>query len=295
LLAFAFAFALTLASAGAGAELAVPPLQARVNDRAHVLTPAQSDALERKLAAFELETTHQIAVLTVPSLEGDPIEDFSIRVVEAWKLGREDADNGILVLVAPNDRQARIEVGRGLEGVIPDAIASRILRNQMIPRFQAGDVAGGITAGVDAVVAAAKGEVVPVAPAAPPRGRGNGPSPLVIVLFAAIFGALWSTPFRKLRPVAALVGGGIAGAIAFAVLGAAALWVVLAFLGGALGSLVLPLSGGGGFGRGLPRGGYGGGYGRGWGGGFGGGGGGFGGGFGGGGGSFGGGGASGRW
>jgi len=270
----------------------VPPLQARVNDRAQVLSAAQADALERKLAAFEQETTHQIAVLTVPSLEGDPIEDFAIRVVDAWKLGREDADNGILVLVAPNDRQVRIEVGRGLEGVVPDAIASRIIRNQMIPRFQAGDVAGGIEAGVDAVAAAAKGEVVPVAQEPPPGWRGGGPSPLAIVLFASLFGAMWSTPFRKLRPVAAVIGGGIAGFIAFMVLGAVALWIALAFAGGALGGLLLPVSRGGGLGRGLSRGGYGGG----WGGGFGGGGGGFGGGgFGGGGGSFGGGGASGRW
>lgn len=288
------ALALALAAPAARAELAVPPLRARVNDDAGVLSPAQAQALERKLAAFERETTHQIVVLTVPSLEGDPIEDFSIRVVEAWKLGRADVDNGIFVVVAPNDRQVRIEVGRGLEGVVPDVIASRVIRNAMIPRFQAGDVAGGIGAGVDALAAAAKGEVVPAPETPPPGWRGGGPSPLAIVLFASVFGATASAPFRRRRPVAALVAGGIAAFLTWSMLGAAVLWIVLAIVGGVLGGVVFPLSGGS-FGGGLPRGGALGGWGPGWGsggwssggsrGGFGGGGGG----------SFGGGGASGRW
>jgi uncharacterized protein len=283
--------ALLVPLAGARAELAVPALRGRVNDYAGVLSPAEAQALERKLASYEQATSHQIAVLTVPSLEGDPIDEFSIRVVDAWKLGREDADNGILVLVAPKDRQVRIEVGRGLEGAVPDVVASRIIREQMIPRFRVGDVAGGIEAGVDAVSAAAQGERLPPVPE-PARGwHGGGPEPLAIVLFASIFGALWSTPFRRIRPLAAAIGGGIAAFIAFLTLGVAALWLALAFAGGALGGLFLPVSRGG-FGRGLPPGGFGGGWG---GGGFGGGGGFDGGGFSGGGGSFAGGGASGRW
>jgi uncharacterized protein len=279
--------ALVVASAGArgaSAELAVPPLRARVTDLADLLTAPQQQALEEKLAAFERETTHQVAVLTVPSLEGEPIEQYSIRVVDAWKLGRADVDNGALLLVSSGDRRVRIEVGYGLEGVIPDAIASRIVRDVILPRFRRGEMAEGISAGVDAILAAARGEAVPAPPAGGAGGRGPDDVFSLALLGAFVGGMFGSVVGRRRRPLGALTGAGLAGGITWLLassLGAAALAAVLGGVFGAAGPI-------GGRGRGLffPGGFGGGGFG---GGGFGGGG------FSGGGGGFGGGGASGSW
>ena len=148
-----------LLSVGRAWAIDVPPLEGRVNDRAEVLSAEIKQELEAKLAAYEAKTGHQLAVLTIPTLGGDPIEDFSIRVVEAWKLGRAKHDDGVLILVVPDDRKMRIEVGYGLEGVLPDAAAGRITREVMAPRFRRGDYAGGIAAAVDAVIEATGGEV----------------------------------------------------------------------------------------------------------------------------------------
>ncbi|MDJ0869752.1 MAG: TPM domain-containing protein, partial [Myxococcota bacterium] len=131
------------AAAPARAELPVPALRARVNDTAGLIPAARERRLEDELARFEAETSHQIAVLTVASLEGEPIESFSLRVVEDWQLGQAGADNGLLILVASQDRQARVEVGYGLEGVVPDVIAKRILEDVMFGHFRAGDFAAG--------------------------------------------------------------------------------------------------------------------------------------------------------
>lgn len=138
----------------------VPPLQGRVNDHAGILSPAVEESLTRKLAAYEQATGHQLAVLTIATLAGDPIEDFSIRVVEAWKLGKKGVDDGILLLVASNDRKMRIEVGYGLEGDFPDAAAGRVVRDVMAPHFRRGDFESGITAGVNAVLSATGAEAL---------------------------------------------------------------------------------------------------------------------------------------
>jgi len=278
--ALGLALALTLPLAARALD--VPPLTGRVVDLAALLTPDEAAALEGELADFERETTHQIAVLSVPSLEGDAIEDFGIRVAERWKIGQAGRDNGAIVIVAVADRRARIEVGYGLEGAVPDALAARILRERMIPRFRAGDMGAGLVDGTRALMQAARGEVLaPLAPTGAERLRGA----LEPLLFAVFFGAsVGAVIGRKRAALAALVGGGIAAAIAFAttrILG-------LGLGGFAGGALLAPLLGAanmasprhGGFGRG----GFGGG-------GFGGGGGGFSGG----GGGFGGGGASGSW
>src|SRR5215510_10333393 len=119
--------------------LDVPPLRGRVNDYAGLIPTDKARALEERLASFEAETGHQIAVLTIPSLEGDSLEDFSIRVADAWKIGKKGFDNGAILLIARDDRRLRIEVGYGLEGVMPDAIASRIIREVITPRFRSGD------------------------------------------------------------------------------------------------------------------------------------------------------------
>ena len=141
--------------------LDVPPLRGRINDYAGLIPADRARALEERLARFEAETGHQIAVLTIPSLKGDSLEDFSIRVAEAWKIGKKGFDNGAILLIARDDRKLRIEVGYGLEGVMPDAIASRIIREVITPRFRSGDYAGGIEAGVDAILKITKGEALP--------------------------------------------------------------------------------------------------------------------------------------
>ena len=141
--------------------LDVPPLRGRINDYAGLIPADRARALEERLARFEAETGHQIAVLTIPSLKGDSLEDFSIRVAEAWKIGKKGFDNGAILLIARDDRKLRIEVGYGLEGVMPDAIARRIIREVITPRFRSGDFAGGIEAGVDTMLKITKGEILP--------------------------------------------------------------------------------------------------------------------------------------
>lgn len=138
--------------------LDVPALKGHVNDYAAMLSPASQRQLEAALTDFEQEESTQIAVLTIPSLEGESLEDFSIRVAEGWKIGQSGADNGAILLIAKNDRKIRIEVGYGLEGSLTDLIAGRIIRDVIAPRFKMGQFNQGITEGVAAMIGAAKGE-----------------------------------------------------------------------------------------------------------------------------------------
>ncbi len=139
-------------SAVTAAALDVPFLSGRVTDNAEVLNDATRRALTERLKTHEDRTGDQIAVLTVPSLEGENIEEYAVKVFETWKLGMKGKDNGVLVIVAPKDRRMRIEVGYGLEGTLTDLAAGRIVRNVMTPRFKAGDYNGGIEAGVQAIL-----------------------------------------------------------------------------------------------------------------------------------------------
>lgn len=164
----------TLTAQSHASALEVPPLRGRVNDLAGLIPGDRARALEERLARFEKETSHQIAVLTIPSLEGEDLEGFSIRVAESWKIGKKGFDNGVILLVAKNDRKLRIEVGYGLEGVLPDAIASRIVREVIVPHFRANDFTGGIEAGVEAVIKVTRGEPIPEIP----RRRTSRQSPL---------------------------------------------------------------------------------------------------------------------
>lgn len=147
------ALSLLILAAGAAA-LDVPFLAGRVNDEARLLDAGASSALESTLKDYETRTGRQIAVLTIPSLAGEPLEEFSLKVARTWKLGRKGKDDGVLILVARDDRKVRLEVGYGLEGALPDALAGRIIRDVMVPRFRGGAFAAGIQEGTDAVIAA---------------------------------------------------------------------------------------------------------------------------------------------
>ncbi len=130
-----------------------------VLDAAHVLAPGQREDLARKLAQYERETSNQLLVVTMPRVPEDHVlEDFTQRTAESWGVGRKDRDNGLVLFVFPESRETRIEVGYGLEGAVPDALANGIIQAEMIPRFRAGDMAGGILQGMDALMAAARGE-----------------------------------------------------------------------------------------------------------------------------------------
>jgi uncharacterized protein len=266
----------------------VPALRARVTDLAGLLPPERVAALEAKLAEHERATGNQIAVLTVDTTDGEPIESFALRVLQTWKLGRKGIDDGALVVVAKADRTARIEVGYGLEGAIPDAIAKRIIEDVMLPRFREGDFAGGLDAATDALTKAARGEALPPPTRPTARDRSIG-DPIGFLIFLSILSSVVSAPFRgRMRPFGALLGGTIAGAVAWFMLHVA-FWSAVAFAIGTLLGWIGPTSGmGGGRRSRWGGGGFGGGWSRG--GGFGGGGG-----WSGGGGGFGGGGASGRW
>jgi uncharacterized protein len=150
----------------------------RITDRTGTLNPREIAVLEQKLGAFEKETTNQIAVLLIPSLQGDSLEDFSIRLAEKWKIGQKGRNNGAILLVVKNERKIRIEVGYGLEGALPDALAGTIIRNEIGPRFKEGRFYAGIEAGLNAIMAATKGEYR----AAKKNSRGSQGLPLWVPL-----------------------------------------------------------------------------------------------------------------
>jgi len=143
---------------GAVLSLTVPPSKGYVNDHANVLSEREKVGLESILSRFEAETTNQVVLLVIASLEGDSLEDFSIRVAESWKPGQKDRDNGVIFLVAVEDRKARIEVGYGLEGALTDAQSGQILRNLVFPAFRQGAYSSGIQAGVVGILQAIQGE-----------------------------------------------------------------------------------------------------------------------------------------
>lgn len=270
-----------------GADLApVPQLQSPVTDATGTLSPEQRSQLDQRLRAFEAEKGTQIAVLMVASTQPEAIEQYSIRVVEAVKLGRRKIDDGILLLIARDDRAVRIEVGYGLEGAVPDVMANRIIEQVIVPHFRANDYYGGINEAVTRLMALVQGEPLPEAERKPamPSGQGIGSVLPVLLMLVFVGGAILRGLFGSFGGAA--VTGGIAGVIAWLLTSV----TVIAF-GAAVIAFIFTLLGGGGGGGGWSNR-------RGWGGGFGGFGGGFGGGGGGwsgGGGSFGGGGASGRW
>jgi uncharacterized protein len=276
----AAAGALLFAFFAAAEDAPIPPLTGRVVDINATLTAEQRRELEASLEAFEKRKGSQIAVLITGTSFPEPIESFSLRVAEAWKIGRKGVDDGIVVVVARSDQAMRIEVGYGLEGTVPDAIAKRLIEEEFIPRFREGDFYGGLRAGLDRLMRVIDGEPLP-----PPKQEGGGGSQsrsieTYFILFMTIViavGGLLRALFGRL-PAATIVGLGT-GLLAWLIVAP----LTVALLVGIVG-FIFTLAGGGHRGGlgGFGRGGFGGG-------GFGGGG------FSGGGGGFGGGGASGRW
>lgn len=164
----------------------VPALTQRVNDYASMISPDARNEIENRLAALEAEDSTQIAILTVPSLAGEPIEEFSIRVAQAWKIGQSQRDNGILLIVSKVDRKVRIEVGYGLEGRLTDLQAGRITRRIIKPAFAKGDFDAGFLGATDAMIAAVKGEYK--SDAVGKNGEDESPSvPLVIIILLVLF------------------------------------------------------------------------------------------------------------
>src|SRR3989441_4669083 len=149
------------ALASPAAALDVPPLTGRIVDNAHLLPADVAASLWIELAGHEARTGNQVALLTLPSLEGEPLEEFSHLVATTWKLGQKGTDNGVLVLIVPGERKVRIEVGYGLEGTLTDAKSSRIIREEMVPRFRDGNFPEGIAAGVKAVLGTIEGTYTP--------------------------------------------------------------------------------------------------------------------------------------
>lgn len=262
---------LAISWSNAAELLPVPPLKARVNDLTATLSPVQAAQLESQLAAFEARKGSQIVVLMVPTTAPEAIEQFSIRVAEAWKAGRRGVDDGIIVLIARDDRQLRIEVGYGLEGAVNDATARRIISEIMVPRLRNDDYFGALQAGLAQLMRVIDGEPLPA-----PRGEAQGGMsadefqnfmPLVL---GAIFVGMF---LRSLigRLAAGLLSGGVAGGAAWLFMQSAGAGLLLGFI--VLVGVTLGSAGGRGSGwRGGSSGGYSGG-----------------------GGGFGGGGASGRW
>jgi uncharacterized protein len=277
--------------------LPVPPLSGRVIDQTGTLSAAQSEALDSKLAAFETQAGPQIVVLLVPSTLPEDIAAYAQRVGEAWKIGRRDVGDGLLIVVAKNDRRVNIQTAKALEGAVPDLAARQIIDSAIRPAFRANDYAGGLNAAVDQLIVRIKGEALP----APRGGRSSqspfgGMQPIELLIFAFVALPVVAGVTRRIfgRGLGSLASGGATGFVAWLVsnsLLVAGVGVVIGLLFGLFaGASNVLRSGGrhGGYGGGL-GGGFGGG---GWSGGGGGGGGGF---SSGGGGDFGGGGASGDW
>jgi uncharacterized protein len=264
----------------------IPPLSAHVTDLTGTLSASERQALEAKLGDWEARTTNQLAVLVVPTTKPETIEEYSIRVAEAWKIGQKGKDNGAIFLVAKNDKQMRIEVGYGLEGELTDVASRRIIGDTVAPYFSQGQFAAGINAGVDRIMAVVGGTDTAAPPPPPRRSRSShwdfGTIAILLLVAVPALGAVLRSILGNVGGSlagGAIVGGAtwlIVGSILFGTIAAILALIVIAFssFGGGRGGPGMWFPGGGGWGGG----GFGGG-----------------GGWGGGGGGFGGGGASGGW
>ena len=215
----------------------VPPLTARVVDLTGTLDSNQQRALDQRLQAFEKNKGTQIAVLMVPGIGTEPIEQFTLRVAELWKIGRKKIDDGAILVIAKNERRLRIEVGYGLEGALNDATSKRIIEEQIVPFFQRGDFYGGISTGIDTMMRVIEGEALPA-----PAGTDNlqfgasGWLPLIFVA-ALIVSGLMRTMLGRVK--GAIAAGGLLGVGAWILSG---VWILAIF--SALIGLLITLAGG---------------------------------------------------
>ena len=241
----------------AAAQIAVPPLKSRVTDLTGTLNAQQRSALEQTLAEFEARKGSQVAVLMVPSTQPETVEQYAVRVQESWKLGRKGVDDGVLLLVAKDDRRLRIEVGYGLEGPLPDAVAKRIIEEDITPRFKQGDFYGGIRAGTDRIMRVIEGEPLPA-----PGSRSHGTTPILgfalghldwviggLFLLAFVGHLVQAAMGRALG--SALIGGAIgfgvwmiAASLLFAIVSGVLAFVLMLMTAGWSGSRYLDGSGG---------------------------------------------------
>jgi uncharacterized protein len=259
----------------AAAQIAIPPLKSPVTDLTGTLDAQQRSALEQTILEFEKRKGAQIAVLMVPTTQPETVEQYAVRAQEAWQIGRKDIDDGVLLVIGKDDRRLHIETGYGLEGALPDAIAKRIIDEDIVPRFRQNDFYGGIRAGIDRIMRIIEGEALPE-----PRARGAPqlssyvdliiPGLVLVFVIGGVLRAIFG------RFLGSGIVGAVAGAAVWAIAGSIAIALLVALL-----AFVFGLSGGTGMRRGPGAGGFGGG--------------GFGGGWSGGGGRSGGGGASGSW
>jgi uncharacterized protein len=213
-------FKALLFAAVALAQVPVPPLKARVTDLTGTLDQQQRSALEQTLGEFEARKGSQIAVLLVPTTKPETPVEYGVRVFDAWKLGRKGIDDGVLLLVAKDDRRVWIVTGRGVEGVLPDAIVRRIVEEDITPRFKQGDFYGGIRAGADRMMRLIEGEKFPAPRAGPQALHSVDTSTLFMAfIFVLVLGGILRAVFGR------LIGAGVIGSIT-----AVAAWVILSSL-----------------------------------------------------------------
>jgi uncharacterized protein len=235
-------------SGTAAADVAVPPLTGRVVDQTGTLTSGDISALTQTLSDLEKRKGSQIAVLIVPTTDQESIEQFSIRVAEAWKIGRKKIDDGALLVVAKNDRRLRIEVGYGLEGALTDATTKRIIDEDITPKFKSGDFAGGISAGVNRLIGVINGEKLPEPE--PEHWRSPGlanyidPFNPFVLVGAFIIGSILRGMLGRL--VGSAATGGFIGFVVWLFVGSIAASVIVgigAFIFALL-SEIIPMGGG---------------------------------------------------
>lgn len=228
----AFLALLLCFSFAAAADVAVPPLVGRVVDQTATLSGGDVTALTQTIRNFETRKGSQIAVLIVPTTDGESIEQFSLRVAEAWKIGRKKIDDGAILVVAKNDRHLRIEVGYGLEGALTDVTAKRIIDEEITPKFKSGDFAGGIAAGVDRMIRVIDGEKLPAPEPEHWRSPGllSNIDPFNPFVIAAVFigGGLLRSMLGRLIGSAAT--GGVVGLLAWLLVGSIGASIVVAII-----------------------------------------------------------------
>lgn len=239
----------------------IPPLSARVIDQTATLTDSQRRALEDKLAAFERERGSQVVVLLLRSTAPEDIADYTQRLGDAWKIGRKAIGDGVLLVVAKDDRTLRIATAKAVEGAIPDLIAHRIIDGAITPRFKQGDFYAGLDAGVDQILARLKGEELPLPD--PGNAAASGTDWRELLIFIGLAAPVITRVLRGIlgRTLGSLAATGIVGGIAWSFTGSIFIALAAALLAGVMGLLMarLPRGGGGGGGGSGPGGGWGGG------------------------------------